>query len=215
MIVEMAAIFTGSFTLALSGALMPGPLLTLTVAESARRGFSAGPLLMLGHALLELLLVIAIIQGLGPFLESPSVMAWVALLGGVMLAWLGFDMVRTAPSHSLVSDPGAVTSRDRSNPIVMGAVVSLSNPYWTLWWATIGLGYLVAAMQFGPTGVAVFFIGHIAADFAWYCLISFGVSRGKSLLGDTSYQVIIRCCGLFLLGFGGWFLYSAKGYFGA
>ncbi len=65
---ELAAIFGGSFTLALSGALMPGPLLTVTVAESARIGFRAGPLLMTGHAVLELLLVIAIVYGLGPFL---------------------------------------------------------------------------------------------------------------------------------------------------
>jgi len=62
---EMAAIFSASFTLALSGALMPGPLFTITISESARRGFRAGPLLMVGHALLEVVLVAAVVQGLG------------------------------------------------------------------------------------------------------------------------------------------------------
>ncbi len=78
----IAAIFGGSFTLALSGALMPGPLLTVTISESARRGFRAGPLLMIGHSLLELVLVIAVIQGLGPYLKSPIVMGIISLFGG-------------------------------------------------------------------------------------------------------------------------------------
>ena len=209
---EILTLFSGSFILALSGALMPGPLLTLTVAESARRGFRAGPLLMTGHGLLELILIIAVIAGLGPLLESRPVMGWVALVGGLMLAWLGIDMVRTAPRRTLVQtiDPGGGGG---AHPIVMGALVSLSNPYWTLWWATIGLGYLLTSMQFGVNGVAAFFSGHISADFAWYCLISLGVSRGRNLLGDAGYRTVIRCCGVFLVGFGGWFLYAARGYF--
>ena len=77
---------------------------------------------------------------------------------------------------------------------------------------SIGLGYLVAAMKYGAKGIVVFFLGHIAADYVWYALISFGISRGKRLLKDTSYQIMIRICGFFLIGFGGWFLLSAKEY---
>ena len=71
----------------------------------------------------------------------------------------------------------------------------------------------MAAMKFGFPGVAVFFAGHIAADYAWYALISLGISRGKRLLKDKSYQMVIRFCGLFLVGFGVWFLLSARGHF--
>ena len=61
----LAAIAGTSFILALSGALMPAPLLTVTVAEAAQRGVRAGPLIITGHAILELLLVVAVIKGLG------------------------------------------------------------------------------------------------------------------------------------------------------
>ena len=98
---ELAAIFGGSFTLALSGALMPGPLLTVTVSESTRIGFKAGPLLMTGHAVLELLLVIAIVYGLGPFLKSPSVMGIISLFGGGMLSFLPVLNIR--PRFPLLS----------------------------------------------------------------------------------------------------------------
>jgi len=94
----------------------------------------------------------------------------------------------------------------------MGVIASISNPYWILWWTTIGLGYLVAAMKLGVGGVIIFFLGHITADFAWYSIVSLGVSRGKALIKDKPYQMIIRLCGLLLLGFGIWFLLAAKGY---
>ena len=209
---ELAAIFGASFTLALSGALMPGPLLTVTVAESARIGFKAGPLLMTGHAVLELVLVIAIVKGLGPFLKSPSVMGLIALFGGGMLLWMGVDMVRNSSGLSLNRQERGNRGRRTPHPVLVGILASISNPYWTLWWATIGLGYLVAAMKYGNKGVVVFFLGHIAADYAWYALISLGISRGKRLLKDRSYQIMIRICGLFLIGFGGWFLLSAREY---
>jgi threonine/homoserine/homoserine lactone efflux protein len=209
---EVLAIFGGSFTLALSGALMPGPLLTMTIAEVARRGFRAGPLLISGHSLLELALVVAIILGLGPFLEQGAVMAVIALLGGAVLAWLGVDMIRGAGKMTLQHGEVATTGTLTGHPIIMGILGSLANPYWIIWWATIGLGYLVSAMKFGMTGVAVFFLGHISGDFAWYCLVSYGISRGKRVLRDESYRAVIRVCGVLLLAFGGWFVLSAKTY---
>ena len=209
---ELAAIFGGSFTLALSGALMPGPLLTVTVAESARIGFRAGPLLITGHAILELMLVVAIVRGLGPFLKSPSVMGIIALFGGGMLLWMGVDMIRNSRGLSLNRQETGNHGKRTPHPVLIGILASLSNPYWTLWWATIGLGYLVAAMKYGAKGVVVFFLGHIAADYAWYALISLGISRGKRFLKDKAYQIMIRVCGLFLIGFGAWFLLSARGH---
>jgi threonine/homoserine/homoserine lactone efflux protein len=210
--IEMAAIFGGSFALALSGVLLPGPLLTVTISESARRGFKAGPLLITGHGILEFSLVLAIILGLGPYLKRPVFMGIVALLGGAILMWLGANMVRTASRLSLKAEKPGNNFRRAPHPVLIGVLASVSNPYWTLWWATVGLGYLVAAMKFGISGAIVFFLGHITADFAWYSTVSLGVSRGKALLKDRSYQNLIRVCGVFLLGFGVWFLFCAKGY---
>jgi threonine/homoserine/homoserine lactone efflux protein len=210
--IAMAVIFGGSFTLALSGALMPGPLLTITIAESARRGFRAGPLLMTGHALLELLLILAIIKGLGPYLRTPLIMGIIALVGGAVLVWMGTDMIRTAGNLSLEGEGSEASSRHMPHPLLTGILASISNPYWTIWWVTIGMAYLMAAIKFGYTGVIVFFLGHISADFAWYSVVSYGISRGKKLFKNKSYQMMIRVCGLFLLGFGGWFLLSTKDY---
>lgn len=209
---EFIAIGAGSFTVALSGALMPGPLFTITITESVRRGFRAGPLLMTGHAMLELAVVVAVVLGLGPFLKKPTVMAAIALFGGGFLLFMGTDMVRSATRLTLNLNAVEHAASYGRNPVLLGILASLSNPYWTLWWATIGLGYLVAAMKVGLWGVGCFFIGHITADFAWYSLVSLGVTKGTRFMGDRSYQWVLRVCGMFLVGFGAWFLWSAKGF---
>jgi len=129
-----------------------------------------------------------------------------------MLLWMGIDMIRNSGDLSLNGQMAEGHEKARLSPVLVGMLASLSNPYWTLWWATIGLGYLVAAMEYGVRGIAAFFLGHIAADYAWYALVSLGISRGKKFLKDRTYQLMIRCCGLFLVGFAVWFLFSARGY---
>ncbi|MBW1852976.1 MAG: LysE family transporter, partial [Deltaproteobacteria bacterium] len=85
MTLSLIAIFSSSFLIALSGALMPGPLLTVTVSESSQRGASVGPLMILGHGILELALVLALLSGLAPFLKREDVFVAIALAGGCIL----------------------------------------------------------------------------------------------------------------------------------
>ena len=207
--VEFFVIFTTSFTVALSGALMPGPLLTVTISESARRGYIAGPLLIVGHSILELALVAAICLGLDVYLKAAPVMGATALFGGSILLYMGIQMIRTAARHSMQARSEGAAAQCRG-PVITGALTSLANPYWTLWWATFGLAYLMRISGKGLPGIAVFFAGHIAADFAWYTMVSFGVSKGAALMGDRTYQTLIRACGVFLVLFGGWFLVTTK-----
>jgi threonine/homoserine/homoserine lactone efflux protein len=214
MIVALGLILVTSFTVALSGALMPGPLFTVCVADSARRGFSTGPLLILGHAILELALVGAVLLGLGPVLKLPAVMGGTALLGGLILLWMGAGMLRSAGGMTLAVSAEAPDASGAGGLIVTGVLASLSNPYWIIWWATIGLGYLTSGMKYGIAGVAVFFAGHIAADFSWYAAISYSISRGRAVFNDRIYRIVIRACGAGLLAFAVWFLVSALRFFG-
>jgi threonine/homoserine/homoserine lactone efflux protein len=82
---ELFTIFFSSFIIALSGAMMPGPLLTATISESSQRGVFTGPLLIVGHGILELLLLVALVFGIAPFLQRGDVFAVVAISGGIIL----------------------------------------------------------------------------------------------------------------------------------
>ncbi len=201
---NLVFIALSSFMVALSGALVPGPLFTITLGESVKRGFIAGPLIILGHGILELVLVLLIVTGVTPFLAGDRTRIAVAAAGGVILLVMGGMMIRDAGGARLVLTAGK--GERALHPVVAGILGSLSNPYWLIWWATVGLGYLVSSVKYGFVGVAAFFVGHITADLVWYSLLSLAVSKGRRMLGDRGYSYMLYGCGFFLIGFGGWFI---------
>lgn len=201
----LLTIFATSFVVAFSGAAMPGPVMTATISESMRRGPGAGPLIVAGHAVLELGLVILLMLGLAPFLQKGRVFAVIALAGALMLARMACGMLRSIPSLSMQAQG---SDRGGANLMVTGALLSLSTPYWTLWWATIGLGYILFSAQYGVAGIAFFFTGHILGDLVWYSAISLAVGTGRRFLSDRSYRVLIGSCAVFLLGLAAWFAWS-------
>jgi threonine/homoserine/homoserine lactone efflux protein len=202
---SLLTIFVSSLVIGLSGALMPGPLLTATISESSQRGFIAGPLMIIGHALLELALVCALLLGLGPVFRQPEVFAAIALVGAAILFWMAFGMFRSLPTLSLALQGDG---RRRSHPVTSGIMMSLANPYWIIWWATVGLGYIFYSRQFGFWGVAFFFAGHILADLGWYSLIAAAVAGGRHFLTNRLYRGLIAVCAAFLLVFAGYFAYA-------
>lgn len=205
MLITFLTIFASSFVIALSGALMPGPLLTATISESSQRGFLTGPLMIVGHAILELGLVIALLLGLAPFFQQSVVFVATALAGAVILLWMAFGMFRSLPSLRLSWEGSSTRLK---NPVINGILMSVSNPYWIIWWATIGLGYIFYSQQFGIWGVVFFFAGHISADLAWYSFISAAVAGGRHLLTDRIYRGLIAACAVFLVVFAGYFAYA-------
>ncbi len=205
MSLALFTIFGSSFVIALSGALMPGPVLTVTVSESARRGAKAGPLMIFGHGILELALVLALLGGLAPFFSRDEVFVVVSLVGGAILLWMACMMFKELPELKLKFDHD--DQRPRSL-VLSGILLSLANPYWLIWWATIGIGYIMYSVKFGVPGIIAFFTGHILADLAWYSLISFGVAKGRNFFTDTFYRRLIGACASFLFVFSGYFFYS-------
>lgn len=206
MIFSLSAIFFSSFIIAMSGALMPGPLLTVTISESTRRGALVGPLMILGHGILELVLIIALLTGLAPLLVREDVFVGIALTGGGILLWMAFAMFRSIPGLHL--DLQIKEEKKSRNLVLAGILFSLANPYWTIWWASIGLGYILHSVKFGIAGVAAFYTGHILADLAWYAFVSLGIAAGRKFFSDTVYRRLIGGCAVFLLLFACYFFYS-------
>ena len=213
---SLLLIFVTSFGVGFSGAVTPGPLLAFNILEVVRIGFWAGPLSIVGHSLLELLIVAALSIGVAAFLASPIPGFVIGTAGGLFLIWMGWGMARHPARHAPpdMADymDSSGSSGGRSQTVLFGAVVTLSNPYWSLWWATIGLGYLVWARNMGQPGLVSFYVGHILADFAWYTAVAAALVTGRRLMSPFTYRVLIVICGLFLLAMGGWFIASGIGF---
>ncbi|MBW7995872.1 MAG: lysine transporter LysE [Candidatus Glassbacteria bacterium] len=207
---SLAGIFIGSFIIGLSGALMPGPMFVAVVGQSPHRGAWTGPIAVLGHGMLESVLVAAVILGLAEFLKNAAVLSVIAVAGGAMLLWMGVDMLRSAGKLTLFPESAGAGSGGlvQVHPFWAGILTSLSNPYWILWWATIGLGYMVISRELGIPGLAAFLVGHVMADLVWYTIVSTLVAGGKRWLSDGLYRGMIRVCAVSLVFFAvyfGWY----------
>jgi threonine/homoserine/homoserine lactone efflux protein len=199
---SLTGIFFSSFAIAFSGAIVPGPVLTVTVSETVKRGFFAGPLIVVGHGILEALLIVFVVMGFSELINNTTFLGIVGVVGGLFLFWLSFTMLRDLKEIK-GEFTGTVTTW--GGPVIAGIMTSAANPYWIIWWVTIGLSYIVISMKFGPVGLAVFFTGHILADLIWYSFISFLVSRGRQHLNTGIYRLITGVCALLLVFFGLYF----------
>jgi len=206
--------FGAAFLIGLSGAMMPGPVLVATINRSARMGFKAGPLIVLGHAIIEASLIAAIVLGLGDALERKAVVNPILVFGGGMLVFMGAQIVNEIRlgKVTLPEGPDEVDTGERESilrPVLDGIVTSGSNPYWMVWWATIGLALIYKASELGGLGVPVFYSGHILSDLVWYSIVSAGIAVGTRHMSDLIYRLVLGGCSLFLIGLG--LLFASQG----
>lgn len=211
-------VFSFSFIVALTGAMSPGPLLTYTIIKSAgssKRGYLMGFWIIGGHAILEALIIIFLLLGFSFVVKNVFVVRAIGVLGGALLIFFGISIARDVflgrVSTSFLEtekkeegNPSSAGKKSLDNPVIGGILVSMANPYWWVWWATIGLAFMV---QFNitfkeGTKLLAFFLGHEAGDLAWYVLVSVLSFFGLRHLNRKVYYGILLFCGFFMIAFG-------------
>ena len=206
-------IFGNSFLVGLTGALMPGPLLVVALARAPANGPKTGPALTLGHGIVELITVVILAFGLAALVkDQPMIARVIAVVGGtalLLMAVMMFFEIRRG--RGLPSDSGAAGLKSTvctARLVGDGALATISNPYWFVWWATIGSALIVTSLNYGAVGPPVVFVGHILSDLVWYSFVAGVIWQGKRILSGRRYRALIGVCALFLLWLGGWFIYS-------
>jgi len=191
------------FVIGLSGALAPGPTLVATIRSSLDRGWTAGPLVAVGHAAIEAIVALAIVAGLAAAADSVAVP--IAFVGGVALIVFGVLTVRESRTAVLAAPTDSATG----SPLLAGVVTSVANPYFWLWWLSVGSGLLLEGLAAGAAVAVAFMIGHWASDFGWFGLVAAGTAGGKTILSVRQYRIILAACGVFLVLFGTSYLWRA------
>ena len=187
--------------ISLSGVMLPGPMFAVALAKSFRSPW-AGAWISLGHAVIEVPLILLIYFGFAHFFENSIVQLVLSIMGGGMIIWLGISMFRNRTE---------VVTKGKDLPysaFTAGIITSGLNPFFLLWWATIGSLLVMKFVEFGAGGLTLFIVVHWLCDLFWLSLVAVVVYKTHALWGKKIQEWVFIASSLLLAGFGIWFIVS-------
>ncbi|APV45447.1 Threonine/homoserine/homoserine lactone efflux protein [Dehalogenimonas formicexedens] len=197
----MLALLASVFVISLSGALMPGPVFATVLVKSCKSQW-AGVQASLGHAVIEVPLIILIYFGAAAFFAHTAVQFVLGVAGGAMVVWMGVGMFRARKAI-------ATSQKDTAySAFTAGIILSVGNPFFLLWWATVGALLVSKASEFGAGGLWGLILTHWLTDLIWMSFVSAVVFRTHRLWAPALQESVFILCSLLLVGFGGWFMVS-------
>ena len=191
-----------------SGVLAPGPLFVANMIYGARRGLRSGIKVAHGHALVEIGVIAAIAAGL---FSAPAFVdqyaSGIAILGGVaVLIFAGHQV------YSVLKKRRQKPAAHDKSPFLIGVALTALNPFFLIWWLTVGLKLVVDSSAFGPLeGAALLFGMHVWMDYAWLSATAYLASKGSSVLGSKYYKILMVGLAGVLAYYGVQFLTSGLG----
>ena len=194
----------------LSGVMMPGPMFAVTIAKSMKSPW-AGVMVALGHAVIEVPLILLVYFGLASFFQNEILKLVLCVLGGGMIVWMGYDMFR---ARRKLAREGKDTTY---NAFVAGIAMSGLNAFFIIWWLTVG-GLLL--MKFvgvvGAWGIPLFIVAHWLCDLVWLTFVSFTIFKTHKFWAQKYQEYIFILLSIFLVYFGSQFiLQGIDGYAGS
>ncbi|WP_445475274.1 LysE family translocator [Methanococcoides methylutens] len=192
--------------MAISAALIPGPMTFATIGISLKKGCRSGESVFIGHALVELTIFLLILVGISSSINE-TMMSYLTIIGGFMMVLLGLMLVKNAKE---VSTMDVLMSESRLNlpfnPIYAGILTSALNPYFVIWWLAAGTAIILHEYMISVFAVVVFIVGHWITDLGFLVAVSSSSSKGKELVSQRTYKRMLYFCGGLLMVFGLWFL---------
>jgi threonine/homoserine/homoserine lactone efflux protein len=187
--------------ISLSGALAPGPVTAAAIGMGSGNRF-AGVLIALGHGIVEFPLMVLLLVGVGRLLKLSYVRIIIGLAGGGFLILLAIQMFQ-----GLGGSGGETAQATGGSPLAAGILLSAGNPYFLVWWATVGLTLITTARNdFGLWAFGLMAIAHWSCDLLWLAALSWASFQGSMLLGPAGQRVVLAICAAAMLGFGLYFI---------
>ena len=190
-----------------SGALAPGPLFFVTITHGARSGTKTGVTFSLAHTVIEFSLVMLLALGLLTVINQPTVRFAFGVAGGIALVVFGVMQIRSSMHEAKEANSGQVSTR---NLFLIGLALTGLNPYFIIWWLTIGANLIFLSLEFaGFLGVIFMYICHVWVDYVWLTLIAGLAKKSAGILELKWYRLLIAAFGAVLIYFGIMFLVDA------
>jgi threonine/homoserine/homoserine lactone efflux protein len=185
-----------------SGVMAPGPLFAANVSYGLREGTKSGIKMAIGHTIVEFPLVILLGIGVVSLEIFPEFRTWISIFGAITLFVFAILQIKT-----VIQKKENNTAKAKQGPLITGIVLSALNPFFIIWWLTIGFKLISDAMLIWAfSGILILFFLHIWMDFVWLGGVSFLASKSSRILSNRNYKVLMVGLSLMLVYFGITFL---------
>ena len=185
-----------------SGVMSPGPLFAANITYGLKQGTKAGIKIAIGHSLVELPLVILLGIGILSLEIFPEFKTIISILGAITLFVFAFIQIKSTLKKNKKSE-----TKLKQGPIITGILLSALNPFFIIWWLTIGLKLISDAMAIWAfVGILIVFVLHVWMDFVWLGSTAFLISKSKKIISNTNYKIIMLALSSILIYFGITFL---------
>jgi threonine/homoserine/homoserine lactone efflux protein len=190
----MFAFLSEVVVISLSGVMAPGPVTAAALGKGSRTPH-AGALIAIGHGLVEVPVMVAVLYGVRGLVEVPYVRLGVSVLGALFLIVMAIGMLRS------LRDPEIGPMRSVGSPLTAGVLLTLGNPYFFVWWATIGATLVLRSVVFGIWGFVALAASHWLCDFVWDYFLSALSFKGGQFFGKRFQKAVFLVCGCLLVVF--------------
>jgi threonine/homoserine/homoserine lactone efflux protein len=200
--------------LSASGVLSPGPLFFGNLIYGSSQGFRGGIKMACGHTNVELPIIIMLSFGLFHFsatnVAHNVILKFIGFLGGIAIIFFSMLQIRSIITREKDNTSPESLFEDRTKyslnnkPVLGGIIFSLLNPFFLVWWFTVGLKIISDSISlFGILlGSLAIFIFHIWMDYVWLGGTSFLAHKGISILDVRFYNIILLGLSILLVIFG-------------
>lgn len=211
-IIELIKALLLGFTVGISAALIPGPMMFATIGISLKKGWKTGLYVFSGHALAELGIFLLILLGAVSIIGK-SMMSYIAIMGGMVMLLFGVVLMKSAKGAGTTDFAASASKLNlTSGPVSAGILTSVLNPAFVVWWLTAGSAIILQEHMAGMLAVIAFIAGHWIADLGFLVAVSSSFSRGKELISSRTHKRVLYICGGFMTIFGFWFLLNYNGF---
>ncbi|MDH5569408.1 MAG: LysE family translocator [Nitrosopumilus sp.] len=181
-----------------SGVMAPGPLFAANIAYGLREGTRSGIKIAIGHSIVEFPLIGLLGVGVFSLEIFPEFRTLISILGAITLFAFAIIQIKTVFSRKEISK-----ARPKQGPLITGILLSALNPFFIIWWITIGFKLISDAMLIWAfAGIIILFVLHVWMDFAWLGIVSFLASKSSMILSNKNYKILMVCLSSILVYFG-------------
>jgi threonine/homoserine/homoserine lactone efflux protein len=196
------AFISEAVLISLSGVMAPGPITAVTIGKG-NESPHAGALVALGHGIVEIPLMLFIFYGFGSLFELFQTKVIIGFAGGGFLLLMAVGMFRSVRHVQMNSRTYLHSS------VMAGILLSAGNPYFLIWWATVGTALILRSESFGTLAFFIFAFAHWSCDLLWCYFLSAVSFKGRVFLGARFQKIVFATCGVVLLIFGAKFISDA------